>query len=197
MLKRVNEGAVPTGWPHGVPPPDVDDFVGDAVTWLLDAAPGHYRLNTFLRKQPIILARMVCERLQSDLDAARQAWLPLSQWTAAALPRGGAPRGTRDAAARGPGHGRAATGSHATPRRAHVRDPVGATSVTSVAAPADDQAGPLLTVDRHGDLDRLGSVDVGLTERHGASTTGDRNAHFAAGRRAGRRLAGAEHADDD
>ncbi len=33
-----------------------------------------------------MLARMVCERLQSDLDAARRAWLPLSQWTAAALP---------------------------------------------------------------------------------------------------------------
>jgi len=86
MLTGVSANAVPPGWPDGVPPPDADNFIGDAVTWLLDAAPGHYRLDAFLRGQPIMLARMVCERLQSDLDAARRAWLPLSQWTTAGLP---------------------------------------------------------------------------------------------------------------
>jgi len=85
-LKRVSANAVPPGWPDGVPPPDGEDFVGDAVAWLLDAAPSHYRIDSFLRGQPIMLVRMVCERLQADLDAARRGWLPLSQWTAAGLP---------------------------------------------------------------------------------------------------------------
>ena len=54
---------------------------------MLDVAPSRFRLNPTLSTQPIVLARRVVEHLESDLVAAREAWIPdPEQWTAIGLP---------------------------------------------------------------------------------------------------------------
>lgn len=56
------------------------------MAWLLDQVPSHWRQDTFLRAQPVLLARRVVEQLTADVDAARAAWVPLEQWLRADLP---------------------------------------------------------------------------------------------------------------
>lgn len=62
--------------------------IDDAVDWLVDTAPSQHRLDPGSTRSlvTIRLARIVCERPQSDLDAAQEVRPSLSQWAAAGLP---------------------------------------------------------------------------------------------------------------
>ena len=72
----------------GLPPPEsTEGWAEDVLRWLLDVAPAHFRLDPVLVAQPVVLARRVVEHLESDLVAAREAWIPdVEQWTAIGLP---------------------------------------------------------------------------------------------------------------
>jgi hypothetical protein len=48
--------ALPPGWPRSVPPPAGDEWVPDAVGWLLDRCPPEYRGYAVLRRHPQVLA---------------------------------------------------------------------------------------------------------------------------------------------
>ena len=86
-----SSATTPPGWPEGVPPPEAQGWQDDAVGWLLDAAPAHYRLDPFLPHQPHVLARLVVEHLHANVTAARQAPIPLQQWERAGPPPGRTP----------------------------------------------------------------------------------------------------------
>jgi hypothetical protein len=75
----------PPGWPQGLPPPEVEGWQAEAIVWLLDVGPSHFRLDPFLPSQPVVLARRVVERLGSDVEASRKAWVPLESWERAGL----------------------------------------------------------------------------------------------------------------
>jgi hypothetical protein len=76
----------PPGWPQGLPPPEVEGWEPEAVLWLLDAGPSHFRLDPFLPAQPVLLARRVVEHLQAQVETTRKAWAPVGSWEQAGLP---------------------------------------------------------------------------------------------------------------
>jgi hypothetical protein len=77
---------LPPGWPEGLPPPEIEGWEAEAVVWLLDTGPSHYRQDPFLPTQPVVLARRVVEHLQAEVEASRKAWVPLAAWEQSGLP---------------------------------------------------------------------------------------------------------------
>lgn len=42
----VGQVRTPPGWPEGLPPPEVEGWESEAVLWLLDVGPSHFRLDS-------------------------------------------------------------------------------------------------------------------------------------------------------
>lgn len=63
----------PPGWPHEVPPPEVEDWQVEAVAWLLDQAPPEYRSYPPVRHHPLLLAWLVGHHVAAGQDAVRRA----------------------------------------------------------------------------------------------------------------------------
>ena len=82
----MRETTTPPGWPKGLPPPEVEAWEQEAVVWLLDTGPSHYRQDVLLRAQPVVLARRVVEVLEAEVEASRRAWVPLASWERTGLP---------------------------------------------------------------------------------------------------------------
>ncbi|HUA30535.1 MAG TPA: hypothetical protein VMC03_16755 [Streptosporangiaceae bacterium] len=79
---------VPPGWPAGVHPPDSDEFVPTAVTWLLDVVPPDYRLHGVLRRHPLALAVLARHHLAACVQGAREGYRS-ARTELASLPPGG------------------------------------------------------------------------------------------------------------
>ena len=60
----------PAGWPHGLVPSNHEDFVSEAVKWLLDLGPAQLRLSP-LRQYPLALALYLESYVLGALDGAR------------------------------------------------------------------------------------------------------------------------------
>lgn len=76
----------PPGWPKEIPPPEAEGWEAEAIGCLLDVGPSHFRLDSFLPSQPVVLARRVVEHLEAEVQASRKAWVPLASWESAGLP---------------------------------------------------------------------------------------------------------------
>ena len=79
---------VPPGWPAGVHPPDSEEFVPTAVTWLLDVVPPDYRLHGVLRRHPLALAVLARHHLAACVQGAREGYRT-ARTELASLPPGG------------------------------------------------------------------------------------------------------------
>lgn len=64
----------PPGWPKSVPPPGADGWEPRAVAYLLDIAPGDFRLEPLYARQPQLLAWRVEALVDAQLDSARAAY---------------------------------------------------------------------------------------------------------------------------
>ncbi|WP_203566556.1 hypothetical protein [Aestuariimicrobium ganziense] len=64
---------VPPGWPEQVVPPCELDWEHSAVAFLLDCCPADYRGYPLLRRQPVVLARLAAEFVESQVRACRQS----------------------------------------------------------------------------------------------------------------------------
>lgn len=73
-MRAVSPGAVPAGWPQGVPPPDVPGWEEFAVEWLLDQCPADYRLYEPLRRHPLALAWVATRHVEAQVAAARESY---------------------------------------------------------------------------------------------------------------------------
>jgi hypothetical protein len=64
---------VPPGWPQGVPPPQVADWAGSAVSWLLDQCPADYRGYPVLSRHPLALAHLAAHHVEAQVHANQRA----------------------------------------------------------------------------------------------------------------------------
>ena len=60
----------PAGSPHGVVSPGHEDFVGEAVKWLLDLGPADLRTSA-LRQYPLALALYLESYIKGALEGSR------------------------------------------------------------------------------------------------------------------------------
>jgi hypothetical protein len=68
-------------------PVDVEGWIDSAVAWLFDAVGiAEWRRVEVLRRNPVVLARMVAEHLEADLATARTAWAHVDELVAGAVP---------------------------------------------------------------------------------------------------------------
>ena len=67
-----NRMFVPPGWPESVLPPSELDWEQSAAAFLLDCCPHEYRGYPLLRKQPVVLARLAAQYVESQVRATRE-----------------------------------------------------------------------------------------------------------------------------
>lgn len=63
---------IPPGWPEQVLPPCEPDWEQSAAAFLLDCCPPDYRAYPLLRRQPVVLARMAAQHVESQVRATRE-----------------------------------------------------------------------------------------------------------------------------
>ncbi|HUV49338.1 MAG TPA: hypothetical protein VMX11_10190 [Actinomycetes bacterium] len=61
----------PPGWPASVPPPGAEGWEPRAVAYLLDLAPGEFRIEPLYARQPRLLAWRVQALVEAQLESAR------------------------------------------------------------------------------------------------------------------------------
>lgn len=66
--------SAPPGWPHAVPPPDVQGWQGAACEWLLDHCPPDYRGYASWRRHPLALAWVASLHIEAQLESMRVAY---------------------------------------------------------------------------------------------------------------------------
>lgn len=64
---------VPPGWPEGVLPPSATEWEQSAAAFLLDCCPPDYRGYGLLRRQPVVLARLAAQHVESQVRATRES----------------------------------------------------------------------------------------------------------------------------
>lgn len=80
--------SVPSGWPHGLPPPQSEEFEERVCGWLLDRGPAELRTGP-LRGQPEVLAVVVGHYLDGARQGLRTAYARARSELAPFLPPGG------------------------------------------------------------------------------------------------------------
>ncbi|CAI9408791.1 hypothetical protein [Aestuariimicrobium sp. T2.26MG-19.2B] len=63
---------VPPGWPESVLPACEPDWEQSAAAFLLDCCPHEYRGYPLLRRQPVVLARLAAQYVESQVRATRE-----------------------------------------------------------------------------------------------------------------------------
>ncbi len=63
----------PAGWPADLVPAHDPEFLGQVARWLLDRLPGEFR-DSPSRKDPVALAWVLRERVQTDIELMRRLY---------------------------------------------------------------------------------------------------------------------------
>lgn len=72
-IRDENRMFVPPGWPESVLPPCEAEWEQSAAAFLLDCCPHEYRGYPLLRKQPVVLARLAAQYVESQVRATRES----------------------------------------------------------------------------------------------------------------------------
>ncbi|MGJ6979071.1 hypothetical protein ACSDQ9_00860 [Aestuariimicrobium soli] len=68
-----NRAFIPPGWPESVLPASEPDWEQSAAAFLLDCCPHEYRGYPLLRRQPVVLARLAAQYVESQVRATRES----------------------------------------------------------------------------------------------------------------------------
>ena len=67
-----NRAFIPPGWPESVLPASEPEWEQSAAAFLLDCCPHEYRGYPLLRRQPVVLARLAAQYVESQVRATRE-----------------------------------------------------------------------------------------------------------------------------
>lgn len=72
-IRAENRMFVPAGWPESVLPASEPDWEQSAAAFLFDCCPHEYRGYPLLRRQPVVLARLAAQYVESQVRATRES----------------------------------------------------------------------------------------------------------------------------